>query len=95
MSGERKSDADAIVAHLESLKMQDWIGKARAWWPDFLFHFTDARNAARILNTGRMYSRAELLRRSEMAVDSARGALIICGVRMPAVRPPWTCSMGE
>lgn len=32
------------------------------WWPRFVYHFTDVRNAARILQEGNLYSRAEAIR---------------------------------
>jgi hypothetical protein len=46
----RKPDSDAIVEFLRELASQDWIRRSeKSWWPRFIFHFTDIRNAAQIL----------------------------------------------
>ena len=66
-----KPDSSRIVARLQALKEENWLGQARSWWPDFLFHVTDVQNAARILDAGRVLSRAQCIATGAMAVDSA------------------------
>jgi hypothetical protein len=66
-----KPDADRITARLRALKSESWLGQARAWWPDFLFHVTDVQNAARILTSGRLLSRARSEATGAMAFDNA------------------------
>lgn len=71
-----KPDSDRIVARLQALKAEDWLGQARSWWPDFLFHVTDVQNAARVLASGRLLSRARCTATGAMAVDSASGDVL-------------------
>lgn len=66
-----KPDANRIIARLQALKAEAWLGQSRAWWPEFLFHVTDVLNAARILTTGRLLSRARCEETGAMAVDNA------------------------
>ncbi|MBA2446606.1 MAG: DUF4433 domain-containing protein [Chloroflexi bacterium] len=66
-----KPDAARIVARLQALKAEPWLGPARAWWPDYLFHVTDVQNAARILTSGRLLSRARCDETGAMMVDNA------------------------
>jgi len=47
-----------------------------SWWPRWVYHFTDVRNAAGILQSGALYSRAEALRRGLMQVDNASNEVI-------------------
>ena len=56
-----KPDADQIKNVLDDLAQQDWVRRTeRRWWPKFVFHYTDIRNAADILRDGYMYSRKHL-----------------------------------
>src|SRR5688572_2580985 len=71
-----KSDSARIVARLQTLKAETWLGQARSWWPDFLFHVTDVQNAARILISGRVLSRAQCIATGVLAVDSASEEVI-------------------
>jgi ssDNA thymidine ADP-ribosyltransferase, DarT len=48
----------------------------REWWPRYVYHYTDVQNAASILRTGCIYSRAEATRRGLMVNDNASGAVI-------------------
>lgn len=59
---------ERVRAHIDT-----WSGllPGRAYWPKFVYHFTDLRNALSILASGRLYSRAEALRRGLAVVDSA------------------------
>lgn len=46
------------------------------WWPKFAYHFTDIRNAACILTSGRMYSRATAQGLNIMSNDNASQQVI-------------------
>ena len=50
--------------------------EGRDWWPCFLYHYTDVRNAVSILNTGVLYSRAEAEARQLMHTDNAHPEII-------------------
>jgi hypothetical protein len=51
------------------------LGNLR-WWPRFVYHFTDVHNAARIIQSGSLYSRAEAERKGLMQVDNASPEII-------------------
>ena len=63
----RKPDADQIEAHLAALRTASWLGPARQWWPQFIFHFTDLQNVVSILTQGKLLARS----RGEIATDIA------------------------
>jgi hypothetical protein len=42
-----------------------------SWWPKFIYHFTDIKNAISILESGILYSRSEAIRLNLMQVDNA------------------------
>lgn len=46
------------------------------WWPKYVYHFTDIHNAIAILESGYLYSRAEVKRRGLMKVDNASSEII-------------------
>ena len=71
----RKSDSQKFLAFLDKLKQAPWLGN-RKWWVDFLFHFTDIRNAVSILNSGFLFSRDEAKRQGIDFVDSANSQII-------------------
>ena len=53
-----KPDADQIRNVLNALTEDKWIKRTeRRWWPRFVFHYTDIRNAVQILREGYLYSR--------------------------------------
>jgi len=58
--------------------IEEWSGQLgdRHWWPHYLYHFTDVCNAASIIKTGYLYSRAEAQRLQLMQVDSASPEVI-------------------
>ncbi len=60
MTSQEKPDAREIRQHLDALKKAPWLGSDRSWWPNYVFHCTDIRNAVKILKTGELLSRAEL-----------------------------------
>ena len=68
----RKADAARIVAHLDALAASDWIGTARVWWPRYIFHFAELRNAVSILESGELIARSS----RPMAVDTASPSVI-------------------
>jgi hypothetical protein len=65
-------DIERIKRHLKALRAAPWLGQARKWWPDYLFHFTDISNAVRILQDGELVCRS----RSKMARDIASSQVI-------------------
>jgi hypothetical protein len=54
-----KKDAARIKRHLETLRNAPWLGPARKWWPNYLFHFTDITNAVSILEGGKLVCRSQ------------------------------------
>ena len=52
------------------------MGTARSWWPDYLFHYTDILNAAKILMTGALLSRNEASKLRLMRIDNASQDII-------------------
>ncbi|MBC8263054.1 MAG: DUF4433 domain-containing protein [Anaerolineales bacterium] len=46
------------------------------WWPRYVYHFTDIHNAASIIQSGYLYSRAEVERRGLMRVDNASSEIM-------------------
>jgi hypothetical protein len=59
---------DRVQTHIEtwSKKLSD-----RSFWPKFVYHFTDLQNALSILDSDRLYSRTEAMRRGLVKTDSA------------------------
>jgi hypothetical protein len=68
---ERKDDAEAIARILKELSEEEWLKGNREWWPKFVFHYTDVRNAVEIIKSGKLLSRSELDKGSGMVVDNA------------------------
>jgi len=62
-----KKDAARIRGHLETLRNSPWLGPARKWWPNYLFHFTDIRNAICILEEGKLVCRNQARMRKDIA----------------------------
>lgn len=71
-----KPDAEEIRSFLTDLSQQRWLGKPRRLWTKYSFHFTDIRNAASILRSGKLLSRAQLEYRGENFVDIASSEVI-------------------
>ena len=71
----RKPDFQKFLAFLDELKQESWLGN-RKWWVDFLFHFTDIKNAVNILNSGFLFSRDEVERQRIDFADSASSQII-------------------
>ena len=66
--------ADEIQFHIET-----WAARLGplSWWPRYVYHFTDLNNAASIIQSGCLYSRAEVERRGLMRVDNASSEIIL------------------
>lgn len=64
---------DEIKFHIET-----WAARLRPldWWPRYVYHFTDVNNAASIIQSGCLYSRAEANQRGLMKVDNASSEII-------------------
>lgn len=72
-----KADADQIKNFLSNLAQQDWIKRTeRRWWPKFVFHYTDIRNAVRILQEGHLYSRTYLEGTKNLVVSSGSPVIL-------------------
>ncbi|MCD6344337.1 MAG: DUF4433 domain-containing protein [Anaerolineae bacterium] len=65
--------ADEIQHHIET-----WANRLGplCWWPRYVYHFTDVRNAASIIRSGHLYSRAAAEQRGLMKVDNASPEII-------------------
>jgi hypothetical protein len=65
--------ADEIQRHINA-----WSARlgSLGWWPRYVYHFTDVHNAASIIQSGCLYSRAEADRRGFMQVDNASPEVI-------------------
>ena len=50
--------------------------EGRAWWPQFVYHYTDVNNAISILKTGVLYSRAHAQDLDLMVNDNAHPGII-------------------
>jgi hypothetical protein len=58
--------------------INDWsarLGTLR-WWPKYVYHFTDVHNAASIIESGLLYSRAQCIDRALMKVDNASSVVL-------------------
>ena len=71
MTSNARSRTRVVKTFLRGLKNSSWLGTARRWWPDYVFHFTDIRNAVSILKEGALLSRTQAQRRDLMATDNA------------------------
>lgn len=66
----RKADADEILEHMQQLPSSLGLERSRAFWPRWLFRSDHVENAADILNSGRLLSRAAAERGNLIQVDS-------------------------
>lgn len=76
MAENQNTHVAKVETFLDNLKNADWLGASRRWWPNFIYHFTDVRNAVSILEQGALFSRNESLRRGLMATDNASPQVI-------------------
>ena len=66
----RKADAAEIVEHMQQLPSSLGLDRNRCFWPHWLFRSDHVENAAEILNSGRLLSRAAAERGNLIRVDS-------------------------
>lgn len=66
----RKPDADEILDHMQQLPSSLGLDGNRSFWPNWLFRSDHVENAAEILNSGRLLSRAAAEKRNVIRVDS-------------------------
>lgn len=67
----QKPDADDIAAFMRDLPDRSGLGPERQWWPRWLYRSDHVENAARILNTGFLLSRARAEQSGKVVHDSA------------------------
>lgn len=66
-----KPDSEQFRTFLTNLAEAEWVKRTeRRWWPGFIFHHTDIRNAVRILQDECLYSRDLLVARKALPVSS-------------------------
>ncbi len=70
-----KPESSKINRFLDQLKQQGWL-RNRNWWVDYLFHFTDIKNAVNVLNQGFLYSRQAAIDKNLLKEDSASSQII-------------------
>lgn len=66
-----KPDAEQIRRFLAELQAESWLGKQRRDWPRYAYHYTDVRNAAKVLREGRLLSRSRSQAEGLLKVDAA------------------------
>lgn len=71
-----KSDSEEIRQFLTELSKQEWLGKLRSRWVNFLFHFSPILNAVEILKSGKIRCRTDLERDSALPVDVTPNEII-------------------
>ncbi len=72
-----KPDAEQIKNVLNNLAGQDWVKRTeRRWWPLFVFHYTDIRNAVGILQDGQLYSRQYAESQDKLKVSSGSTSVL-------------------
>lgn len=76
MKSKSSSETGRISRFLDGLKNEAWLGAARYWWPNYLFHFTNILNAVSILREGALLSRNEAQARRLMNTDNASSTII-------------------
>jgi len=68
---DRKPDARKIEEFLESLLEKSWVRRGeRRWWPRYVFHYTDVRNAIKILQDECLYCRERMEGNDTLPVSS-------------------------
>ena len=72
----RKPDATDIESHMAALRKRLRKDPTRKWWPRYVFHSADVANAASILNSGSLLSRARALEERQLQTDSASPGII-------------------
>ena len=78
MSIPRKADSARIQTHIEKLKAEPWLGKARGWWPNYLYRFDNIDSAAKIINVGKILCRSAAGSAGVLGLDCASPEIIAC-----------------
>ncbi len=76
MSEGRIRNPREVQAFLDSLRNANWLDASRRWWPHFVYHFTDIRNAVSVLERGALLSRNEASHTGAMITDNASPQVI-------------------
>lgn len=72
-----KPVAGQIRSVLNDLTRKTWIKRTeRRWWPRFVFHYTDIRNAVGILQDGQLYSRQYAESQDKLKVSSGSTSVL-------------------
>ena len=71
MTLRSESDVSVIRQHLDELRKQPWMDRARQWWPTCLFHCTDITNVVSILRQGEIVSRNRITAAGQLPMDIA------------------------
>jgi hypothetical protein len=72
-----KPDADRIKKFLNNLAKESWVKRTeRRWWPLLVFHYTDIRNAVKVLQEGCLYSRKYLEDSDKLIVSSGSSKVL-------------------
>ena len=70
------AELSKLREHIDRLRSAPWIDPVREWWPRYLFHCTDVRNAVNILKSGELLSRAQAQQSGNLRVDIASPDII-------------------
>ena len=76
MTLRSESDVSVIRQHLDELRKQPWMDRARQWWPTCLFHCTDITNVVSILRQGEIVSRNRITATGLLPMDIASPDII-------------------
>lgn len=76
MREERKPHPFRYWDIIDRLREEKWLAKDRRWWPDYVFHFTDIKNAIEVIRHGYLYSRVQAQKKGVLAIDSADPSII-------------------
>lgn len=72
-----KPDAEQTGEFLGRLSQEDWIRRSeRRWWPRFVFHYTDIRNAVGILKEGYLYGRRHAEDQHSLQISSGSPSVL-------------------
>jgi hypothetical protein len=71
-----KPGYERILQHIKYLTNQSWLVDSQKFWPKYLFHFTDIKNAKSILTEGDLFSRQRLIEMRKLDTDIASPGII-------------------
>ena len=76
MTEGQARNAREVRAFLDNLGKSDWLDSSKRWWPKFVYHFTDIRNAVSILEQDTLFSRNAASHLGIMVTDNASPQVI-------------------